>query len=98
MAVGIVDMSSSLETLAAKGVAASKGLVMVIVAGLVACTLCVTMIASRLVACMLPFLAKKIKLDPAVMCGPVTTTMVDVISLLAYFFLWTFLFGPQLGF
>ena len=98
MAVGIVDMSSSLETLAEKGVTISKGLVMVIIAGLVACTFCVTMIASRLVACMLPFLAKKIKLDPAVMCGPVTTTMVDVISLLAYFFLWTFLFGPQLGF
>ena len=103
MAVGIVDMGSSMETLQNMALehgltAPSRGIVMVIVAALVASTLFVTMVASRLVACMLPFLAKKLKLDPAVMCGPVTTTLVDVISLLAYFFLWTFLFGPQLGF
>ena len=103
MAIGIVDMGSSMETLQNMAIehgltAPSRGIVMVIVAALVASTLFVTMVASRLVACMLPFLAKKLKLDPAVMCGPVTTTLVDVISLLAYFFLWTFLFGPQLGF
>ena len=103
MAIGIVDMGSSMETLQNMSLehgltAPSRGIVMVIVAALVASTLFVTMVASRLVACMLPFLAKKLKLDPAVMCGPVTTTLVDVISLLAYFFLWTFLFGPQLGF
>ena len=103
MAIGIVDMGSSMETLQNMALehgltAPSRGIVMVIVAALVASTLFVTMVASRLVACMLPFLAKKLKLDPAVMCGPVTTTLVDVISLLAYFFLWTFLFGPQLGF
>jgi len=103
MAIGIVDMGTSMDTV--KQIALdnglsepSRGLVMVIVAALVASTLFVTMMASRLVACMLPFLAKKLKLDPAVMCGPVTTTMVDVISLLAYFLLWTLLFGPQLGF
>ena len=103
MAVGIVDMSSSLDTVKAiaaeKGWAEpSKGLVMVIVASLVASTLFVTMVASRLVACMLPFLAKKLKLDPAVMCGPLTTTLVDVISLLTYFILWTTVFGHLLGF
>ena len=103
MTIGIVDMGSSMETLQNMALehgitAPSRGIVMVIVAALVASTLFVTMVASRLVACMLPFLAKKLKLDPAVMCGPVTTTLVDVISLLAYFFLWTFLFGPQLGF
>ena len=103
MTIGIVDMGSSMETLQNMALehgltAPSRGIVMVIVAALVASTLFVTMVASRLVACMLPFLARKLKLDPAVMCGPVTTTLVDVISLLAYFFLWTFLFGPQLGF
>ena len=103
MTIGIVDMGSSMETLQNMALehgitAPSRGVVMVIVAALVASTLFVTMVASRLVACMLPFLARKLKLDPAVMCGPVTTTLVDVISLLAYFFLWTFLFGPQLGF
>ena len=97
MAVGIVNVSSSMDTLAAKGIT-NRGLVMVIIAGLVASTLFMTMIASRLVACMLPFLAKKLKLDPAVMCGPLTTTLVDVISLLTYFLLWTFVFGHWLGF
>ena len=98
MVIGIVDMESSMDTLAKNGFNFSKGTVMVIVAGLVASTLFVTMVASRLVACMLPFIAKKLKLDPAVMCGPLTTTLVDVISLLTYFTLWTLLFGPILGF
>ena len=98
MVIGIVDMESSMDTLAKNGFNFPKGTVMVIVAGLVASTLFVTMVASRLVACMLPFIAKKLKLDPAVMCGPLTTTLVDVISLLTYFTLWTLLFGPILGF
>ena len=97
MAVGIVDMTTSMETLAESGIT-NRGFVMVIIAGLVASTLFMTMVASRLVACMLPFLAKKIKLDPAVMCGPLTTTLVDVISLLTYFILWTTVFGRLLGF
>ena len=71
--------------------------VKLVVSGLIAATLFVAMVVSRMVACMLPFLAKKIKLDPAVVCGPFTTTLVDVITLLTYFLLWTFLFGPMLG-
>ena len=98
MAIGIVDMSSSMQTLQDAGYNFSKGIVMVIIAGLVASTLFVTMVASRLVACCLPFIAKKLKLDPAVMCGPLTTTLVDVISLLTYFILWTNVFGHFLGF
>lgn len=97
MAIGIVDMSSSMDALQSTGIT-SRGLVMVIIAGLVASTLFVTMVASRLVACVLPFIAKKLKLDPAVMCGPLTTTLVDVISLLTYFILWSTLFGQWLGF
>lgn len=98
MAVGIVDTKTSMNALADNGLVLEKGVVMVIVAGLVAATLFVTMVASRLVACILPFIASKLKLDPAVMCGPLTTTLVDVISLLTYFLLWVTLFGPQLGF
>ena len=97
MTVGIVNMETSMAKLADSGIT-SKGLVMVIIAGLVASTLFVTMVASRLVACMLPFIAKKLKLDPAVMCGPLTTTLVDVISLLTYFILWSTVFGHLLGF
>ena len=70
---------------------------MAIVALLVSSTLFVTMIISRLVGCSLPFLAKLIKLDPAVVCGPITTTTVDIISLITYFLLWTKLLGPILG-
>ena len=96
MTIGIVDMSSSMKTLQEAGIELEKGFVMVIIAALVASTLFVTMVASRLVACMLPFIAKKLKLDPAVMCGPLTTTLVDVISLLTYFLLWTTVFGHWL--
>ena len=94
MAVGSVDTSKSLTQL---GTSFSKIQVMLIVAGLVSSTLFVTMVAARLIACMLPFLAKKFKLDPAVMCGPLTTTIVDVISLLTYFILWSTVFGKILG-
>ena len=68
-----------------------------VVSGLVASTLFVAMVVSRMIACILPFLAKALKLDPAVVCGPFTTTIVDVITLLTYFLLWTFAFGPMLG-
>lgn len=71
--------------------------VKLVVSGLISATLFVAMIVSRMVACMLPFLAKKIRLDPAVVCGPFTTTLVDVITLLTYFLLWKFAFGPMLG-
>ena len=75
----------------------SETIVKLVVSGLIASTLFMAMVVSRMVACMLPFLAKKIKLDPAVVCGPFTTTLVDVITLLTYFLLWTFAFGPMLG-
>ena len=59
-----------------------------IVAALVGVTLMVTMIISRLIGCMLPFFAKLIHVDPAVFCGPFTTTIVDIVSLLTYYILW----------
>ena len=68
-----------------------------VVGGLVSSTLFVTMIISRMVGVLLPFFAKLIKKDPAVMCGPLTTTIVDIISLLTYFCLWVTVFAPLLG-
>ncbi len=65
-----------------------------LIAALVGGTLFVTMIISRLVGCSLPFLAKLIKLDPAVMCGPITTTIVDIVSLVTYFLIWTQVINP----
>ena len=96
--VGIANVSESIEKVKATfGFELSAMNVKLVVSGLIASTLFVAMIVSRMVACMLPFLAKAIKLDPAVVCGPFTTTLVDVITLLTYFLLWTFAFGPMLG-
>lgn len=92
MAVGIVN-TDSLTALGRSNIAGDMALVSLLVAS----TLFVTMIISRLVGASLPFLAKLIKLDPAVMCGPITTTVVDIVSLLTYFLLWTQVIGKSLG-
>ncbi len=44
----------------------------------------VTIVMAKLVGCMLPILAKKCKLDPAVMASPFITTILDILSLLVY--------------
>ena len=54
-------------------------------------------VISKLVGCFLPFIAKKLHLDPAVMCGPLTTTLVDIVTLLTYFLIWTLALAPALG-
>ena len=53
----------------------------------VSLTLVVTVFAAKLVGCSLPILAKAIGLDPAVMASPFITTIVDVLSLIVYFFI-----------
>ena len=93
MAVGIV----SLDTVLTKYPNLDRTATMLIVSTLVAGTLFVTIMVSRLIGCLLPFFAKLIKRDPAVMCGPLTTTIVDIVSLLTYFLLWTLIFAPILG-
>ena len=79
-----------------KNIALEGTLAQLFVASLIGSTLMITMIISRMIGCCLPFLAKAIKVDPAVMCGPFTTTVVDVVSLLAYFLLWSNIFAPIL--
>ena len=56
-------------------------------------TLALTVITAKLVGCTLPILAKKIKLDPAVMAAPFITTILDAVSLLIYFALATAILG-----
>ena len=51
----------------------------------VALTLCVTVICAKFIGCVLPIVAKKLKLDPAVMASPFITTIVDAVSLVVYF-------------
>ena len=48
-------------------------------------TLIVTTIVSKVLGCVLPMLAKRLKLDPAIMAAPLITTLVDVCSILVYF-------------
>ncbi len=42
-------------------------------------------IVSKTIGCSLPIVAKILKLDPALMAGPLITTLVDTISLIIYF-------------
>ncbi len=42
-------------------------------------------VISQLIGCSLPMLAKKLRLDPAVMAAPLITTIVDVTSIFIYF-------------
>ena len=46
--------------------------------------LAITILLSKIVGCALPLLAKKCKLDPAVMASPFITTIVDALSLIIY--------------
>ncbi len=55
------------------------------VAVVVSLTLVVAVFAAKLIGCTLPILAKKIGFDPAVMASPFITTLVDALSLIAYF-------------
>jgi len=50
----------------------------------VSLSLFATICIAKLVGAILPLLAKKIKLDPAVVANPFITTIVDVISLLIF--------------
>ncbi|MBU5268850.1 magnesium transporter [Clostridium cochlearium] len=48
-------------------------------------TLFFTVILSKIVGAILPIIAKKIKVDPAIMASPLITTIVDATSLIVYF-------------
>jgi len=61
-----------------------NGDVTVDIAAVVSFTLIVTIIVAKLVGCLLPLLAKRLGLDPAVMASPFITTIVDALSLLIY--------------
>ena len=58
----------------------------------IACSLMGTVIMAKLVGCILPLLAKKVNLDPAIMASPLITTLVDAFSILIYFNIATVLF------
>lgn len=52
-----------------------------------------TVFLAELIGCMLPILAKKVRLDPAIMAAPLITTIVDTCSIMIYFTIATHLFA-----
>ncbi len=64
-----------------------------LVALTVCLTLCLTVLAAKCIGCVLPMLAQRAGFDPAVMANPAITTVVDALSLLAYFTVATALLG-----
>ena len=54
------------------------------VAAIVAGVLLITIVMAKLVGCLLPLIAKKCRLDPAVVASPFITTIVDALSLIIY--------------
>ena len=57
----------------------------IMVALVVSVTIIFVVLLAKTIGCILPIAAKKIGLDPAVMASPMITTIVDALSLLAYF-------------
>lgn len=58
----------------------NTGLALVIGLSLIA-----TIVISKLIGCVLPLVAKKLHMDPAIMASPLITTLVDTCSILIYF-------------
>ena len=57
----------------------------VLFATIVCIALFLTVLLAKIIGAILPILADKIHLDPAVMANPIITTIVDALSLLVYF-------------
>lgn len=61
----------------------------------VSVSLIFTVVLAKVVGGILPIIAKKINMDPAIMAGPLITTIVDAMALMAYFFVANRLLGLQ---
>ena len=59
----------------------------------IALSIIATVILSKVIGSMLPMLAKKCRLDPAIMATPLITTIVDCCSLFLYFNIATIVFS-----
>ena len=68
----------------------------VAVAAIVSLTLIATVCIAKSLGCLLPMLAKKLKLDPALMATPILTTVTDAASILVYFTLTMNILGDRL--
>ena len=55
----------------------------------VSAALALTVLAAKLIGCILPMLAEKLRIDPALVTSPLITTVVDILCLAIYFALAT---------
>jgi len=62
----------------------------------VSITLVFVVILSKIIGTSLPIVAKTFKLDPAIMAGPLITTILDAITLSIYFYFATLFLGNVL--
>lgn len=65
----------------------------ILVAFTVSITVIMTVLVAKMLGGTLPLLAKRFNIDPAIMAGPLITTIVDAISLTVYFSVATLLLG-----
>lgn len=63
------------------------------IAATVSVSMLITVILAKVIGGSLPILAKKLGLDPAIMAGPLITTIVDALALLAYFSIASWVLG-----
>lgn len=56
-------------------------------------TLFVTIMLAKIVGGVLPIIARRLKLDPAIMASPLITTIVDAVALIVYFSIATMILG-----
>ncbi len=75
------------------GMLMNNGEVTLYVSFAVALAIAITVISAKLIGAVLPLLAKRIGLDPAVMASAFITTLIDVLSLLLYFAISTIVLG-----
>lgn len=82
--VNIINIPSEFKPIAG---GEPEYLVWITLSGTVTISIFVTILLSKIIGASLPFLISKIKLDPAVVTGPLITTIMDLITLTTYFLL-----------
>ena len=86
MCAATLGVATFLKVWLIDGLLLANPAVTVTVSLTVALSLSLTIILAKIIGAVLPIMAKKIGLDPAVMASPLITTLVDAISLIVYFF------------
>ena len=80
VALAVANVARMLIVRAMTGGDTTNSVIMVVSLSVLA-----VVVVSKTIGCSLPIIAKILKLDPALMAGPLITTLVDTISLIIYF-------------